>query len=76
MPSTVSITVTKMLEVLPEAVQNRVIEHLGEYLADLQDELRWDKQFKRTQKQLAAAARRAKKEIAKGHATPMDYAQL
>jgi len=73
MPSTASITVIKMLEVLPEPVQNRVVEHL---LADLQDELKWDKQFKRTQKQLVTAARRAKKEIAKGHAMPMDYDQL
>jgi len=76
MSSTAGITVIKMLEVLPEAVQNRVVEHLSEYLADLQDELKWDKQFKRTQKQLVTAARRAKKEIAKGHATPMDYDQL
>jgi hypothetical protein len=76
MSSTAVITVIKMLESLPETAQNRVIEHLREYLADLQDELKWDKQFKKTQKQLVAAARRAKKEIAKGHAKPMDYAQL
>lgn len=76
MPSTAVITVIKMLDSLPEAAQNRVLEHLSEYLADLQDELKWDKQFKKTQKQLVAAARRAKKEIAKGQAMPMDYNQL
>jgi hypothetical protein len=65
-----------MIESLPEAAQIRVVEHLSEYLADLQDELKWDKQFKKTQKQLVAAARRAKKEITKGRATPMDYDQL
>jgi len=76
MASTAVITVIKMLDSLPEAAQNRAVEHLSEYLADLQDELKWDKQFKKTQKQLVAAARRAKKEIAKGHAKPIDYDQL
>ncbi|MCI0694490.1 hypothetical protein L0337_21085 [candidate division KSB1 bacterium] len=76
MSSTAGITVIKMLESLPEAMQNRVVEHLSEYLADLQDELKWDKQFKKTQKQLVVAAKRAKKEITKGHAMPMDYDQL
>lgn len=74
MASTAAImTVTKMLESLPEAVQERVVEHLREYLADLQDELEWDNLFEQTQPQLAAAARRAKQEIAQGRAQPMDY---
>ena len=47
-----------------------------EPMEDLQDELRWDELFKRTQSQLAAAARRAKQQIAAGMATPMDYDQL
>lgn len=77
MASTASIvTVMKMLESLPEAVQAQVVEHLREYIADLQDELQWDSLFERTQPQLAAAARRAKQEIAQGHAQPMDYEQL
>ena len=66
----------KMLESLPETVQEQVIEHLREYLADLQDELEWDSLVKRTQPQLIAGARRAKQEIAKGHAKPLDYDQL
>ena len=74
--STAIATVIKMMESLPDTAQDRVAEHLREYLADLQDELRWDEQFKKTQKQLAAAARRAKGEIAKGHAKPMDYERL
>ncbi len=69
-------TVTKMLESLPETVQDQVVEHLREYLADLQDELQWDSLFKRTQPQLVAAARRAKQEIAQGHAQPLDYDEL
>ncbi|HWP48584.1 MAG TPA: hypothetical protein VNM22_15585 [Candidatus Limnocylindrales bacterium] len=77
MASTAAIrTVTKMLESLPEAVQEQVVEHLREYLADLQDELEWDRLFERTQPQLVAVARRAKQEIAQGHAQPMDYERL
>jgi len=69
-------TVTKMMETLPEPTQDQVVEHLREYLADLQDEVRWDTLFKKTQPQLIAAARRARQEIAQGLAKPMDYEQL
>ncbi len=44
-----------------------------EPIEDLQDELRWDELFRRTQPQIAAAARRAKLQIAARMATPMDY---
>jgi hypothetical protein len=69
-------TVTKMMETLPEPTQDQVVEHLREYLADLQDEVRWDTLFKKTQPQLIAAAQRARQEIAQGLAKPMDYEQL
>lgn len=65
-----------MMESLPDLVQDQVVDHLREYLEDLQDELRWDSLFKKTQPQLIAAARRARQEIAEGHAKPMDYDQL
>jgi len=64
-----------MLGTLPEEVQERVVEHLREYILDLQDELQWDALFKRTQDQLVEAARRAKEEIAAGKAEPMDFEQ-
>ncbi len=76
MSSTAIATVVKMMESLPETAQDQVVEHLREYLEDLQDELQWDTLFKKTQPQLIAAARRAKKEIAEGLAQPMDYDQL
>lgn len=76
MSSTAIATVTKMMETLPELVQDQVVDHLREYLEDVQDELRWDTLFKKTQPQLVAAARRAKHEIAEGRAKPMDYDQL
>jgi hypothetical protein len=76
MSSTAIITVTKMMESLPEPAQGQVVEYLREYLEDLQDELKWNALFKKTQPQLIAAARRAKQEISQGLAEPMDYDQL
>ena len=69
-------TVIKMMESLSEDVQDRVAEHLREYLEDLQDELKWDNSFKKTQRKLTASAQRAKREIAVGLAKPMDYDKL
>jgi len=69
-------TMIKMMESLPERVQDQVVEHLREYLEDLRDELRWDRAFQDTQPQLMAAARRAKQEKAQGQARPLDTNQL
>ena len=69
-------TVTRMLESLPESAQDRVVEHLREYIETLADELRWNESFEKTQPQLAEAARRAREEIASGQGKPMDYDQL
>ena len=63
-PETVA-TVVKMIESLPETAQERVVEHLREYIEELRDELEWDSLFKKTQPQLIAAAKRARQEIAK-----------
>ena len=76
MSSTAIATVIKMMESVPETMQDQVVEHLRKYLEDLQDELQWDTLFKKTQPQLIAATRRAKKEIAEGLAQPMDHGQL
>lgn len=76
MSSTTITTVITMLESLPEPMQDQVVEHLREYLAEMQDELVWSAQFKRSQPQLIAAARRAKQQIAEGLAQPLDYDQL
>lgn len=76
MSSTAITTLTKMMESLPETTQLRVIDHLRDYIEDLQDEIKWDSSFKETQLQLNTAARRARREIAEGRAKPMDYSQL
>jgi hypothetical protein len=70
------VTVTKMMESLPEPQQEQVVEHLRDYIADVWDEVQWDAQFERTQDQLIEAARRAKKAIAAGHAETLDIDRL
>jgi hypothetical protein len=76
MSSTAIVTITKMMETLPEPVQEQAVEHMRGFVVEMQDEMEWDALFKKTQKQLIAAARKAREEIAAGKAKPMDYDQL
>lgn len=76
MSSTTIATITRMIEPLPEAVQERVVEHLREYLLELEDELKWDALYKKTQPGLIAAAQKARKEIAEGLSKPLDLNEL
>jgi hypothetical protein len=69
-------TIVKMVESLPDDLQARVVDHLREFISELEDEKRWNASFERTQDKLIAAARKAKQEIAAGQAVPMDYDQL
>lgn len=41
-------TVTKMMESLPEPVQDQVVEHLRDHIAYMQDEMKWDMTFEKT----------------------------
>lgn len=68
--------IVKMTESLPEPLQDRLVERLKEYFEDLQDELRWNAAFNKTQSQLVASARRAKQEVARGLAQPLALEQL
>jgi hypothetical protein len=69
-------TIIKMIEQLPETEQNRVADHLREYLADLEDEQKWDEAFAKSQEKLVHAAREARKQIAEGKSEPMDFNKL
>ena len=71
-----TLTITKMLETLPEHAQNQVMEHLREYIEDLRDDTLWDETFSKTQANLVLKARQARKEIAEGKATPLDIEKL
>jgi len=72
MTSEATTTIIKMLQTIPEQAQERVVEHLREYIEDLRDEALWDESFSRTQANLVSAARQARKEIAEGKASPLD----
>lgn len=76
MSSAAITTIVKMVESLPDDLQERVSEHIREYIADLKDEERWDSSFQRSHTNLVAAARKAKQEIAEGKSVPMDYDKL
>ncbi len=76
MPSASTDTMLKMLENLPEGIQDRVLEHLREYIEDIKEEMIWNDSFSKSQKNLIAAARKAKQEIAEGKAVPMDLESL
>ena len=69
-------TLVKIMESLPVSLQERVTDHLREYINDLQDEIKWDNSFAKSQSKLVAAARLAKQEIAEGKAVALDYNQL
>jgi hypothetical protein len=76
MSSSAIATLTKIMESLPENLQNRVVEHLQEYIEDLRDEEQWNLSFQNTQQSLILAAQRAKQEICEGKAQPLDIEQL
>ena len=59
-------TIIKIIEQLPELDQERVAEHWREYLADLEDEQKWDETFAKSQEKLIYAAREVRKQITEG----------
>jgi len=69
-------TLVKIMESLPVSLQERVTNHLREYINDLQDEIKWDNSFAKSQSKLVAAAKIAKQEIAEGKAVVLDFNQL
>lgn len=69
-------TVVKMMGTLPDETQYQVIEYLQAYIADLQDELRWNSTFTKTQDSLVQKARLAKQQIAEGKAKPLNLDDL
>lgn len=69
-------TMIKMLESVPDALQEQVVEHMRDYIDDISDEAKWKKSFSKTQDKLIAAAHRVRREIIDGKAVPMDYDKL
>jgi hypothetical protein len=69
-------TLTKMLESLPEPLQDRAVEHLREYLEEVTDEMRWDSSFAKSSGKLVDAAREARHESLNGTTEPLDLDRL
>jgi hypothetical protein len=69
-------TAVKMIESLPEAVQERVVEELRDLVEDARDEAKWDILLERKKDGLVVAARKARKEIAAGKASDIDFDKL
>ena len=69
-------TATKMIESLPESVQDRVVEELRILVEDVREEAKWDALIESKKGGLVGAARKARKEITAGKATDMDFDKL
>lgn len=69
-------TIIKMIETLPGDKQEKVAEHMREYIADLEDEIRWDILFKDTQLELSSIAKGIRKETTEGKTENFDYRKL
>jgi hypothetical protein len=65
-----------LIEELPEPLQNQIADHLREYIADLDDEEKWDEAFAKSQDKLVNSAREAQKKIEEGKSEPMDFNRL
>jgi hypothetical protein len=76
MPTSAGITMMKMMESLPEPVQERALEHMQQYIEDIRDELKWNESFGNSKSKLITAARQAREEILQGKATPMNVEAL
>ncbi len=76
MPSPAAKTLMKMLESLPDQLQDRALEHIREYNDDLRDEAKWAELFSRTQNSLVEAARHARQEISEGKSAGFDINKL
>jgi hypothetical protein len=69
-------TIVKMIESMPESTQKRLVEHLREYIEELQDEAEWESIVEKTGPKLVDAARRARHQIAEGLSKPLDVNDL
>jgi hypothetical protein len=65
-----------LTQALPEKAQELVVEELRDLVENARDEGRWDDLFERKKAGLVAAARKARKDIAAGKASDMDYYKL
>jgi len=76
MNTSVAETMIKMLEAVPDQLQENVVEHMRDYIENIREEAIWNASFARTQDKLVAAAQQARQEIAGGKSGPFDSEKL
>jgi hypothetical protein len=76
MNTSVAETMIKMLEAVPDQLQENVVEHMRDYIEDIRDEAKWNASFSRTQDKLVAAAQQARQETAEGSSSQLDVKKL
>lgn len=69
-------TIEKMLEPLPDSAQEQIVEHLREYIAEMQSEWRWERLYKEKSTSLEKMAQLAKQQIVEGKARPLNTDEL
>lgn len=72
MDTSATTTMIKMLETVPDQLQEVVVEHMRDYIEDIRDEAKWKDSFSRTQDKLIAAARQARLDVGGGKSSPLD----
>jgi hypothetical protein len=68
-------TAIKLLETLPEAAQEHLVEELRRLALETQDDAKWDELFSRPGK-LKTAAKTARQDIASGKSSEFDFDKL
>ncbi len=76
MDTSAATTMIKMLESVPDSLQEVVVEHMRDYIEDVRDEAKWKELFSRPQDKLVAAARQARQEVSQGKGSPLDIERL
>ncbi|OUD15228.1 hypothetical protein TPSD3_01475 [Thioflexithrix psekupsensis] len=66
-------TIEKMIQPLSVELQQQVLVHLREYIAELQSERRWEQLEQSHYDGLGRAAQLARQQIAEGLARPMNW---
>jgi hypothetical protein len=74
--TSVSETISRMVEILPQKAQERLLDRFLPIISEIADEIQWDATFEGTQGELASIAKRVKEEVARGQTEPMDYDRL
>lgn len=69
-------TITRMLESLPDAAQDRAVEHLREYLEEMTDEIRWEDSFVKSADKLAEVAGTVRQQFKDGETEAFDLERL